>query len=145
MPLCDMEQTKSQKRTEFMIRWSPLFLLGAIILLLVSLWLGPFSPTYLFFSIMSGLLFTALTLIVWRLESYPPIYWVLLILTVILVGQGGHWAASWAFPEMRHRSWGVTMQYMGAIFSVFFLALLTLRSFIRRHISNKVGNFDGSV
>ena len=83
---------------------------------------------------MFGLIYTILILTCWKLESYPLLYWMLFIPTMFLLIQGRYWGQDWAFPEIHHFNWWIAIQYVSAIFTVFFLIVFALRSIIRKYI-----------
>ena len=140
-----MESTKSQKRIDTLVKWSPVLLLISVILFLASVWFGPFSLTYLMLSVMFGLIYTILALVCWKLESYPPLYWILFILTIFLLVKGNYVARDWTFPEMHHFNWWLDIQYLSAVFMFFFLTLFGFRTFIRKYISGRVNNMDNAI
>lgn len=129
-----MDVVTHTKRTEFMLTWSPAFLLAALIFVIWSFRFTPFSLRYLLASLSLGLAFTILILICWKLESHQPLYWLLFISTVLLFSQTPSWVEAWAFPvaQTRDISWWLGMQYLGDVFVVFFSSLLVFRKSIKK-------------
>jgi hypothetical protein len=140
-----MESFNSQKRIDTTVKRAPVFLLISLILLLASIWFGRSSLTYLSWSGMFGMIYTMLTLICWKLKSYPPLNWILFFPTIFLLLQGKYWAQDWAFPEIHHFNWGLSIQYFSAVFTVFFLMVVVLRPFLRKYVSRGVSGMDSAI
>ena len=129
-----MNAVTQKKRTEFMLRWSPAFLFGAVIFVLWSLRFTPFSLRYFLASVGLGLALTILILICWKLASRQPLDWLLGIPTILLFSCAPSWVEAWAFPVAHTRdvSWWLGMQYLGIVGVVFFTMLFVFRVSIKK-------------
>jgi hypothetical protein len=120
---------------EWMIKWSPAFLLTSISLLSLSLIFGTFSLVFLLSSIFLGLIFTVLTLIYWRWES-NPLSLIVLVIAIVVTVWGMDLTMEWTLREARYvdSGWTPLAQYMSVIFTVFFAILFLFRSWLRKHL-----------
>src|SRR5262249_20595226 len=116
----DMRIFRPWVSNEWMIKWSPAFLLASIFLLFISLLFGPFSPTFFLSSIIFGLIYTVLTLTYWKWES-KPLSLIILLIDVVVVAGGWGFTMRRAFPEARYiySSW-MPVQYLSVIFTTLF-------------------------
>ena len=120
---------------EWMIKWSPAFLLASIIVLSLSLIFGTFSLIFFLSSIVVGLIFTVLTLIYWKWES-NPLSLIVAVIAIIVTVWGMDLTMQWALREARYVDSGSALlaQYCSVIFTVFFAILFLLRSWLKKHL-----------
>ena len=124
-----MDSATHKRRTEFLLRWSPLFLVAACGLFLVSL---SFSSLSLRYSISSAVLGFALALAMvgcWRLETRSHLN-MFIALLVVISWRGADWLLQqWIFHGAQVPGW---LDFQGAATN--FIALFVMLSVFRRQI-----------
>lgn len=120
---------------EWMIKWSPLFLLASIALLLLSLSFGP-SAVFISWSVIFGLVDAVLTLAYWKCESRPAS---LIIFIIILAAWywGIDFTFSRAFPStpINDLTWQPIMLYLSISMTILFLTLFLGRSWLKGYLA----------
>jgi hypothetical protein len=131
----DMRIFKPLVSTEWMIKWSPAFLLASITLLSVSLIFGRFSLLLFLSSIIFGLIYTVLTLLYWKWES-NPLSLIVAVIDIVVMVWGMSFTMEWAFPEARSidSGWAPFAQYISMILTIFFAILFLFRSWLRKQL-----------
>src|SRR5690349_1076253 len=112
-----MDAATEKRRTLFMLKWAPLFLLAAVIGLLFSLRFAPFSALYLSVAVFVGMVWTILILVSWKFETRSFWHWPLFVAAMSLWYFSEWLARDWAFPAGRFGSW-VFIQYFSVIFVI---------------------------
>jgi hypothetical protein len=122
---------------EWMIKWSPLFLLFSIALLLLSLSFGP-SAVFLSWSVIFGLVNTVLTLAYWKCESRPASL-IIFITSLAAWYWGVDLTFSRAFPStpINDLTWQPITLYFSISMTILFLTLFLGRSWLKGYLAPK--------
>jgi len=88
LPVKDL--AKQKRRTEFMLRWSPIFLAGACGAFLLSLKYAPFYPRYSVASAALGLTLGLVTVGCWRLDARSHLN-IFVIVLAVMCWEGANW------------------------------------------------------
>lgn len=120
--------TKTLKRIKLLQRWSPLFLIFALVILIISAVFGPLSLSYLIRALIIGSGFSVLTIAYWRWEIEYPNRLIWLALSVVLIVGGFYWSRDQTFGlnNVDGFFWSLAGQFMSTVAAVLFAVLSAL-------------------
>lgn len=128
-----MDSATYKRRTEMLLRWSPVFLSVACALFVVSVQYGSFSARYSLASVILGFAFGLAVVVCWRLETRSRLNTFMVVL-VVITWRGADWLLQrWLFNDGKVPGWS-DFQGFAANCVAFFVLLSVFRRQIHRFV-----------
>lgn len=121
-----MEDEKQKRHIDRIIRMSRVFLLAASGLFALSLWVAPFSWTYILALLLIGVIASVLLILYWKTSS------TLLYVAYMIVVIAGIYVRKIFFPD--DYAWVLALQYIAVVFGVCSCSLILFGKRIKKQL-----------